>query len=133
MDKLRIDKWLWAVRLFKTRTASTNACEAGRVKRGEDKLKASSKVLVGDQLVVRINHINRVIQIENLIEKRVGAAIAQTCYKDLTPPEDLIVPKVKSAFLLPNAFREKGAGRPTKKERRDIEKFSDFRDFLDEE
>ena len=129
MDKLRIDKWLWAVRLFKTRTASTKACEAGRVKRGEDKLKASSKVVVGDQLVVRINHINRVIQIENLIEKRVGGAIAQTCFKDLTPPEDLIVPKVKSAFLLPNAFREKGAGRPTKKERRDIEKFSDFRDF----
>lgn len=134
MEKLRIDKWLWAVRLFKTRTASTKACEAGRVKRGEDKLKASSKVVVGDELVVRINHINRVIQVEKLIEKRVGAPIAQTCYKDLTPPEDLIVPKIKSAFLLPNAYREKGAGRPTKKERRDIDKFSDFQeDFFEEE
>lgn len=126
MEKIRVDKYLWAIRLFKTRTASTKACEAGQVKQGSDKLKASSKIQAGDKLTVRINHINREIEIIKLIEKRVGAAIAQECYTDHTPPEALVVNKIKSAFLLPNAYREKGAGRPTKKDRRDIDNFKDF-------
>ena len=126
MDKLRVDKWLWAIRFFKTRTAATKACEAGRVKKGDDKLKASSKISVGDTLLARVNHINRTIVVKKLIEKRVGAPIAQECYDDLTPPEDLLIPKMKSAFLLPNAHREKGLGRPTKKDRRNIDKHQDF-------
>jgi len=133
MEKIRVDKWLWAIRIFKTRTASTKACEAGKVKKGEDKLKASSKISVGDKLVVRINHINRTLEVKKLIVKRVGAPIAQECYNDLTPPEDLIVPKIKSAFLLPNAYREKGTGRPTKKERRDIIDYTNFIDDFNEE
>ncbi len=126
MDKLRVDKWLWAIRFFKTRTAATKACEAGRVKKGDDKLKASSKISVGDTLLARVNHINRTIVVKKLIEKRVGAPIAQECYDDLTPPEDLLIPKMKSAFLLPTAQREKGLGRPTKKDRRNIDKHQDF-------
>lgn len=132
MDKLRVDKWLWAIRFFKTRTAATKACEAGRVKKGDDKLKASSKITVGDTLITRINHINRTIVVKKLIEKRVGAPIAQECYEDLTPPEELLIPTFKSAFLLPNAHREKGLGRPTKKDRREIEKHQDFDPDMDE-
>lgn len=133
MEKLRIDKWLWAIRLFKTRTAASKACDAGRAKRGDDKLKASSKITIGDVLKVRINSITRTLKVRALISKRVGAPIAQTCYDDLTPPEDLLVPKMKSAFMLPNAHREKGSGRPTKKERRDIDKYADFQDDFPED
>lgn len=129
MEKIRVDKWLWSIRLYKTRTASTTACESGKVKKGEDKLKAASKISVGDELIVRHNHINRILVVKKLIEKRVGAAIAQECYEDLTPKEELEIPKFKSAFLLPNAYRERGAGRPTKRDRRDIEKFTDPEDL----
>jgi ribosome-associated heat shock protein Hsp15 len=132
MDKLRVDKWLWAIRFYKTRTAATKACEAGRVKKDADKLKASSKISVGETLICRINQIQRTIVVKKLIEKRVGAPIAQECYDDLTPPEDLLIPKLKSSFLLPNAHREKGLGRPTKKDRRDIDKFDDLNEELED-
>ncbi|MFT6686384.1 MAG: ribosome-associated heat shock protein Hsp15 [Bacteroidia bacterium] len=133
MEKLRVDKWLWAIRTYKTRTAATKACEAGRVKRGDDKLKASSKININDVLKIRINQLTRTIKVLSFIEKRTSAPIAQTCYEDLTPPEDLIIPKLKSAFLLPNAHREKGLGRPTKKERRDIDKHADFDERFEDE
>jgi ribosome-associated heat shock protein Hsp15 len=132
MDKLRVDKWLWAIRFYKTRTAATKACEAGRVKKEDDKLKASSKIAVGETLVCRINQIQRTIVVKKLIEKRVGALLAQECYDDLTPPEDLLIPKLKSGFILPNAHRDKGLGRPTKKDRRDIDKFGDINETLEE-
>lgn len=132
MEKIRVDKWLWAIRIYKTRTASTKACESGHVKKDKDKLKASSKINVGDELIVRVNHIYRTLVVKKLIVKRVGAPIAQECYEDLTPPEDLISPKFKSAFLLPNAYREKGTGRPTKKDRRDIIDYTDLIDDIDE-
>lgn len=131
MEKLRIDKYLWAIRLFKTRTASSKACEAGHVKQNDVKLKASSKIQVGDKLTVRVNHINREIEIIKLIDKRVGAVTAQECFIDHTPPEALVVHKMKSVFLLPNAYREKGTGRPTKKDRRDIDNFKDVHDLED--
>ena len=132
MDKLRVDKWLWAIRFYKTRTAATKACEAGRVKKDADKLKASSKISVGETLICRINQIQRTIVVKKLIEKRAGAPIAQECYEDLTPPEDLLIPKLKASFLLPNAHREKGMGRPTKKDRRDIDKFDDLDEELED-
>jgi ribosome-associated heat shock protein Hsp15 len=133
MEKLRVDKWLWAIRTYKTRTAATKACEAGRIKRGDDKLKASSKININDVLKIRINQLTRTIKVLSFIEKRTSAPIAQTCYEDLTPPEDLIIPKLKSTFLLPNAHREKGLGRPTKKERRDIDKHVDFDEWFEDE
>lgn len=126
MEKIRVDKWLWAIRLFKTRTSSSKACEAGKVQKDGEKLKASSKIQIGDELEVRVNHIRREIKVLKLIEKRVGAAIASECYEDNTPEEALQVKKIKSAFLLPNAYREKGTGRPTKRDRRNIDKFKDL-------
>jgi len=133
MDKIRVDKWLWAIRIFKTRTSATKYCEAGKVKKEEEKLKASSKISAGDILKVKINQISRTLKVLTIITKRVGAPIAQTCYEDLTPPEELLIPKTKSAFLLPNAHRDKGLGRPTKKERRDIDKYSDYKDYFEED
>lgn len=133
MDKIRVDKWLWAIRIFKTRTSATKYCEAGKVKKEEEKLKASSKISAGDILKVRVNQITRTLKVLTIITKRVGAPIAQTCFEDLTPPEDLLIPSIKSAFLLPNAHRDKGLGRPTKKERRDIDKFSDYKDHFEED
>ncbi|MGB1247385.1 MAG: RNA-binding S4 domain-containing protein [Chitinophagales bacterium] len=128
IQKLRIDKWLWAVRIFKTRTAASKACDAGKVKVKDDKVKASYKIAVGDMINVRVNYVNRIVKVEKIIEKRVGAAIAVECYEDLTPDE-LKPERLKSAFLQPTAYRERGQGRPTKKERRTIDKFTtDFED-----
>lgn len=125
MEKLRIDKYLWAIRLFKTRTAATKACEAGHVKLKDEKVKASAKVGLDDELFVRVNNINRHIIVKKLIEKRVGAPIAQEYYEDLTPAEELNKFKLPSAFFVHQGARDRGTGRPTKKDRRDIDKFKE--------
>ncbi len=121
LKKVRIDKWLWSVRIFKSRTAATKACDDGKVKLEGDSLKASKQIEADISLVVRVNHKVRTIKVLKLIEKRVGAAIAETCYEDLTPPEEL-EPVHRSAFIQVGK-RERGAGRPTKKERRQIDKY----------
>ncbi len=128
MEKIRVDKWLWAIRIYKTRTAATKACDSGKVKRSDEKLKASSKISVGDVLSIRIMHITKTLKVTKLIAKRVGAAIAITCYEDITPPEVLEQKKLASAFYMQHARRDRGTGRPTKKERREIDKLNDFLD-----
>lgn len=122
LKKTRIDKWLWATRWFKTRTMATNACNSGKVKMNDKSVKASTIVEVGQQLVVRKNNIRYTLLVEKIIEKRVGAPLARECYTDLTPPEEKEISKSISWF---NKFevRDKGVGRPTKKDRRDIERF----------
>ena len=125
LQKIRIDKWLWSVRLYKTRTLATEACAAGKVKIDSESVKASYLLKVG-QLI----HINRqgekwIIKSLKLIEKRVGAPLAAECYEDLTPPEE------KNKLQFPATFyevRDKGIGRPTKRDRRDIDKFKDVDD-----
>lgn len=122
--KIRVDKWLWSIRIFKSRTLATKNCEQGKVKIDDENVKASYKIAVGDVVVVRVNHQKKTLKVLKLIEKRVGAEIATTCYEDISPAEDKIdIKKMQSAFLLPNAYREKGQGRPTKRDRRNIEKF----------
>lgn len=124
LKKTRIDKWLWATRWFKTRTMATDACNSGKVKVNDQTVKPSYQIEVGQQIVLRKNHIRYTIQVESIIEKRVGAPIAQACYIDLTPPEEKQQNQTTSWF---NKFetRDKGIGRPTKKDRRDIQKFKD--------
>ena len=123
MKKIRIDKWLWSVRIFKSRTLATNACKSGRVKIGESPVKASASVEAGQTVQVKKNGFDLEFKVIKLIEKRVGAALAIECYEDLTPAEELnkfrhwFVGKGKSEM------RERGAGRPTKKERRDIDEY----------
>lgn len=122
MEKTRIDKWLWAVRIFKTRSLAKKNIDGGKVKINKEKVKASQLVCIEDEVDVKIGYLTKVLKVEKIIEKRVGAPIAQTCYEDLTPEEKK--PEfLKSAFIKPVAYREKGKGRPTKKERRDIDKF----------
>lgn len=123
MQKVRVDKWLWSVRIFKSRTMAANACKNGKVKIEGHTLKPSSFVQKGDVLIVRKDHFNFTFKVVELIEKRVSAKLAEPCYENLTPTEEMN--KFKS-FFLGNAgqeFREKGSGRPTKKERRVIDDF----------
>lgn len=125
MEKVRIDKWLWSVRIFKSRTIATDACKEGKVKLNGISAKSSQLIQVGDQLEVKKEGFNMQYKVLDLIEKRVGAPIAQACYEDLTPAEELN--KYKDWFVgkAGAEYREKGAGRPTKKERRVIDDFKD--------
>ncbi|MFT4221316.1 MAG: S4 domain-containing protein [Microbacterium sp.] len=113
-SSVRVDAWLWAIRVFKTRTAATNACRAGHVRVGGERAKASQPVRAGDELRVRIAGFDRILVVRQPIAKRVGAALAAEAVDDRTPPRDP-EPAV--------AQRDRGAGRPTKRERREIDRF----------
>lgn len=113
---IRIDVWLWAVRVYKTRSAATTACRAGHVRLNTAPVKAATLVRPGDEVRVRINGFDRILVVRELLAKRVGAPIAANAYEDKTPPP----PAPEFAGLI--AFRDRGAGRPTKRERREIDK-----------
>jgi ribosome-associated heat shock protein Hsp15 len=123
MDKTRIDKWLWAVRIFKSRSLAADACKNGRVKFNGTILKASANVQRGNTIQVRKDHFNFTFKVLDVIDKRVSAKLAEPCYENLTPPEELN--KFKSWFVNSQTveYREKGTGRPTKKERRVIDDY----------
>ena len=112
-DKVRIDKWLWATRRFKTRTLATSACTSGNVRINGVVAKASSKVKIGDEVRALTPGGKKILKVIALAEKRGPASVAVTLYEDNTPPE------VRE--IAPPRF-EKGAGRPTKKDRRRITK-----------
>lgn len=123
MEKVRIDKWLWAVRIFKTRTQATDACREGKVSINETTAKASSMLTIHDLVTVKKAGFQFQYKVIQLIEKRVGAPLAALCLQDLTPPEELH--KFEYWYSVKNLhgeFRPRGTGRPTKKERRDIDK-----------
>lgn len=124
-EKVRIDKWLWAVRIYKSRTLATDACKEGKIKAGETVVKPSHLVGVGDLLSVKKNGFNLEFKVLSAIEKRVGAPLAVTCYEDLTSQEER--DKYKDWFVGKSTgeWRDRGAGRPTKKERREIERFKE--------
>ena len=113
VDTARIDSWLWAVRAFKTRSAATTACRAGHVRVNGDRTKAAQTVKPGDEVRIRISGFDRILVVRQLIVKRVGAPVAALAYEERTPPRDP-APKV--------AVRDRGTGRPTKRERRDIDR-----------
>ena len=111
----RVDAWLWAVRLYKTRSAATSACRRGKVIVNRIAVKASAQVKAGDRVETFVERL-RVVEVVRVIDKRVGAAIAATCFIDHSPP----VPVVRR---LPPPFRRApGSGRPTKRERRQIDR-----------
>lgn len=133
-NKVRIDKWLWSVRIFKSRTIATDACKGGKVKlNGTVNAKPSSMVQKGDVLTIRKNGFDFQFKVLELIEKRVSATLAQQCYENITPPEEMT--KYQEWFSAGKAAAEKrdrGTGRPTKKERRDIDDYKDgWFDFED--
>jgi len=112
-DSVRVDSWLWAVRMFKTRSAATTACRAGHIRVNGERVKAAQPVRIGDELRIRISGFDRVLTVRQLLVKRVGAPLAALAYDDRTPPRE------PQAAL---AVRDRGAGRPTKRERREIDR-----------
>ncbi|MDF2045221.1 S4 domain-containing protein [Microbacterium sp. Kw_RZR3] len=112
----RVDAWLWAVRVYKTRSAATTACRAGHVRVNGERAKAAQPVRPGDELRVRIQGFDRILVVKKTISKRVGAALVAEALDDRTPPP----PPRESMPFVP--VRDRGAGRPTKRDRRDIEK-----------
>ena len=112
----RVDSWLWAVRVFRTRSAATAACRAGHVRVGGDHVKAAYSVHVGDEVRVRIAGFDRVLSVSRLVTKHVAASVAAECMIDLTPAR----PPRES--LPVGAMRDRGAGRPTKRDRREIDR-----------
>jgi ribosome-associated heat shock protein Hsp15 len=124
LEKVRVDKWLWAVRIFKSRTLATAACKSNKVILNDVALKPSSTVQRGMTLHVKKEGYNMVYKIVDLLEKRVSAVVAEPCYENLTPEEELN--KFKDWYLFNKGnieVREKGTGRPTKRDRRDMDKF----------
>jgi len=119
-DKIRIDKWLWAVRVYKTRSISTDACNSGKVKIGGDSIKPARIVQIGNIITVQKKLIKHKYEVLGLIGKRVSAKVAAENVADRTPKEELIKLKAARSHII--AHREKGQGRPTKKERRLIDK-----------
>ncbi|WP_104178640.1 RNA-binding S4 domain-containing protein [Cryobacterium sp. Y50] len=115
LTSARVDSWSWGVRLFKTRSMATTACRAGHVKVNGDKAKAAQALHVGDEVRVRTAGFDRVLIVSRLVVKRVGAVVAAECYVDHTPPP----PPREEVALVP--MRDRGAGRPTKRERREID------------
>jgi ribosome-associated heat shock protein Hsp15 len=122
MDKkVRVDKWLWAVRIFKTRSLASDAIKGGRVKIGSTTLKPASLVKENDVVIVKKDGFNLQFKVVEVIEKRVGAPIAATCLENLTPIDELN--KYKAWFA--SELRARGLGRPTKKDRRELENLKD--------
>jgi ribosome-associated heat shock protein Hsp15 len=116
IDTTRVDVWLWAVRLYKSRSAATAACRGGHVRVNRVAAKAATPVKIGDRVEAFVER-KRILEVVAIINKRVGATIAATCFIDHSPP----VPVVKR---LPRvAVREPGSGRPTKRERRELDRF----------
>ncbi|UEJ83515.1 RNA-binding S4 domain-containing protein [Brachybacterium halotolerans subsp. kimchii] len=112
---VRADVWLWSARLFPTRSAATAACRGGHVRRDGDLVKASQRISVGDELRVRRPGRERIVVVTRLLEKRVGAPVAREAYEDHSPepaPQLLAAPP----------RRDRGAGRPTKKDRREMDR-----------
>jgi ribosome-associated heat shock protein Hsp15 len=111
----RVDSWIWAVRLVKTRSLATAACRAGHVRVNGERAKAAQPVHVGDEIRYRESGFDRIVLVGALLTKRVSAPVAAASYTDLTPPPP---PREEVAFT---PMRDRGAGRPTKRERRDLE------------
>lgn len=118
-EKLRIDKYLWAIRIFKTRSLATEACKAGKVKLNGQNVKPSYLVKVDEIFHVQKGVEKKVVKALALLDKRVDAKTAVLHYEDLTPVEDTY--RYKSMFNTPVLKRERGSGRPTKRERREID------------
>jgi len=112
----RVDSWTWAVRMFKTRSLATAACRAGHVRVNGDRAKAAQPVHIGDEVRVRTAGFDRILIVSKIVSKRVGGAVAAECFVDKTPPP----PPREEVALVP--MRDRGAGRPTKRERRDIDR-----------
>ncbi len=120
---VRMDKWLWAARLFKTRSLAADAIKGGKVKVDGNPVKPSREVKEGDVIQVQIDQLHKVVQVKTVIKNRVSAKQVPEIYNDLTPKEEY--ERIEFMHAYKAEWRDRGAGRPTKKERRMIEKMKD--------
>ena len=115
----RIDKWLWAVRIFKTRTLAADACKAGKIKIGGTAVKPSREIKLLDEITVSQGQLIRTLRVKSLIHNRVSAKLVTDHIEDMTPPEEY--EKLKLIQEINGERRDRGIGRPTKKQRRLID------------
>lgn len=119
-NAIRIDKWLWAVRLFKTRSQATQACRAGKVKIDEQAVKPSRDIHPGTVITVQGGPIMRTVKVKEALEKRVGAKLVSQFMEDMTPEEEYRKLEIAKSQAGMQPFRK---GRPTKKERREMDRW----------
>lgn len=122
-DSIRIDKWLWAVRVFKTRTQAAEACKGGRVKIEGQEVKASREIKVDEIIEVQLGIVSKKLRVLQVVKNRVAAKLVPDLAEDLTPAEEY--EKQDMLRQLNYEKRDRGAGRPTKKDRRNISKLKD--------
>ena len=118
-ESVRIDKFLWAVRLFKTRSLAAEACKKGRVTIDNQPVKSSRLIRQGDKISIKIPPATKTYRVLQLSEKRMGAKLVPGFIEDITPPEEIEL--LEMARMAQKMNRPKGAGRPTKKERRELD------------
>lgn len=120
VETIRIDKWLWCIRVFKSRTLASEACEGGKVKIEGTSMKPSRNVKIGEVITVQQGYVKRHYRVLALLDKRVSAPLVKNFAEDITPQEEL--DKLKTERLVSYQSKFKGVGRPTKKDRRLIDK-----------
>ncbi|MBG0856145.1 RNA-binding S4 domain-containing protein [Streptomyces spinoverrucosus] len=122
-ESVRIDSWIWSVRLVKTRSQGATACRGGHVRLNGERVKPAHAVRVGDEVRLRQEGRERIVVVKRLIRKRVGAPVAVLCYIDNSPP-----PPPREA-VAPAGIRDRGTGRPTKRDRRELERLRGLNAF----
>lgn len=120
-EELRIDKYLWAVRLYKTRSIASEACRSGRVKSGGVPVKASHVVKIGERYEISIEQLHKEIEVKALVHNRVSAKLVDNYLIDITPQEEY--ERIQMVRQYGFEQRDRGIGRPTKRDRREIEAF----------
>jgi ribosome-associated heat shock protein Hsp15 len=128
---MRIDKWLWAVRIYKTRSLATEACRTGRIRIDGEPVKASREIHPGQEISIHLGIYTKSVRVKDLLHNRVGAALVPQYLDDLTPAEEY--EKLKVQNEMKTEFRERGLGRPTKRHRRMIDRLKNFKDFSKDE
>lgn len=119
-EGVRIDKWLWSTRLFKTRSQATEACRSNKVYINDQLVKPSRDIAIGDIILVQLGPLKKTVEVKGLIKNRVGAKLVENYLIDLTPAEEY--ERIKMMNELNYEVRDRGIGRPTKKERRLIDR-----------
>jgi len=126
IENVRVDKWLWAVRVYKTRSLATEACRNGRVRIGGQVVKASREVHIHDEMDIHLGVYHKTIKVLALLHNRVSAALVPGFLEDLTPETEYA--KLKVQQEMKPEFRQRGTGRPTKKHRRLIDRLKNTKD-----
>lgn len=122
-DSTRIDKWLWTVRIFKTRSLATEECKKGRIRINDMDVKPSREIKIGDIISVRKPPINYTFVVKGIPKNRVGAKLVNDFLENTTPYEE--IQKLEPGFMAFQGYRKRGEGRPTKKERRTLDEIRD--------